>query len=61
MTDAPRTLRLPGGPRPRRGTLRTRVTVVASLGITAAVVLGVLFMYLLQMQSVRRTVDGQLR
>lgn len=58
---APRTLWLLGGLRPRRSTLRTRVTVVASLGITAAVVLGVLFMYLLQMQSVRRTIDGQLR
>ncbi|HEY3713395.1 MAG TPA: HAMP domain-containing sensor histidine kinase [Jatrophihabitantaceae bacterium] len=45
----------------RRRTLRTRVTVVASLAITAAVVLGLLLMYLLQMSSVRRTVDGQLR
>src|SRR5882757_236156 len=45
----------------RRSTLRTRVTVVASLAITAAVVLGLLLMYLLQMSSVRRTVDGQLR
>lgn len=44
----------------RRITLRTRVTAVASLGITVAVVLGVLFMYLLQMNSVRRTLDGQL-
>jgi signal transduction histidine kinase len=47
--------------RPRRSTLRTRVTVVASLAITAAVVLGLLLMYLLQMNSVRSTVDGQLR
>ncbi|MEY9968562.1 signal transduction histidine kinase [Streptacidiphilus sp. MAP12-16] len=54
---APRFL---GGLSPRRATLRTRVTVVASLGITAAVVLGVLFMYLLQMNSVHRTIDGQL-
>jgi signal transduction histidine kinase len=54
-------LRLPGGLRPQRSTLRTRVTVVASLAITAAVVLGLLLMYLLQMSSVRRTVDGQLR
>jgi signal transduction histidine kinase len=46
---------------PRRKTLRTQVTVVASIGITVAVVLGVLLMYLLQMQSVRRTIDGQLR
>jgi signal transduction histidine kinase len=45
----------------RRRTLRTRVTSVAALAITAAVVLGVLFMYLLQMQSVRRTIDSQLR
>jgi signal transduction histidine kinase len=37
------------------------VTVVASLGITAAIVLGVVVMYLLQLQSVRRTIDGQLR
>jgi signal transduction histidine kinase len=42
-------------------TLRTRVTVVASLGISAAIVLGVLLMYLLQMDSVRRTIDNQLR
>jgi signal transduction histidine kinase len=54
-------LRLLGGLRPRRSTLRTRVTVVASLAITGAVVLGLLLMYLLQMSSVRRTVDGQLR
>ncbi|MDT0264439.1 hypothetical protein [Jatrophihabitans lederbergiae] len=47
--------------RARSATLRARVTVVASLAITAAVVLGVLFMYVLQMQSVRRTIDGQLR
>lgn len=46
--------------RARSATLRARVTVVASLAITAAVVLGVLFMYVLQMQSVRRTIDGQL-
>src|SRR5216683_3280033 len=41
--------------------LRTRVTAVASLAITVAVVLGVLVMYLLQMQSVHRTIDSQLR
>ncbi|MDQ1540320.1 MAG: hypothetical protein QOH29_1046, partial [Actinomycetota bacterium] len=58
---APRGQRLVRGLRPRLRTLRTRVTVVASLAITAAVVVGVLFMYLLQMQSVRRTLDGQLR
>jgi signal transduction histidine kinase len=44
-----------------RSTLRARVTVVAGLAITAAVVLGLLLMYLLQMNSVRRTIDGQLR
>jgi signal transduction histidine kinase len=54
-------IRLPARFRPRRSTLRTRVTVVASLAITAAVVLGLLLMYLLQMSAVRRTVDGQLR
>jgi len=54
-------IRLPARFRPRRSTLRARVTVVASLAITAAVVLGVLLMYLLQMSAVRRTVDGQLR
>lgn len=48
---------VPGG----WGSLRTRVTFVASLGITAAVVLGLLLMYLLQTSSVRRTVDSQLR
>src|SRR3984893_4366204 len=41
--------------------LRTRVTAVASLAITVAVVLGVLVMYLLQMQSVHRPIDSQLR
>ncbi|MDQ2738517.1 MAG: HAMP domain-containing histidine kinase [Actinomycetota bacterium] len=45
----------------RRRALRTRVTAVAAVAITAAVVLGVLFMYLLQMQSVRGTIDSQLR
>jgi signal transduction histidine kinase len=41
--------------------LRSRVTAVASLAITVAVVLGVLVMYLLQMNSVHRTIDSQLR
>lgn len=50
--------RLRGG---RRGTLRTRVTALAGLSITVAVALGVLAMYALQMQSVRSTVDDQLR
>jgi len=49
-----------GPRRRRRRSLRARVTVVASLAITAAVVLGVLSMYLLQMQSVRATIDKQL-
>jgi signal transduction histidine kinase len=47
-------------PRPRPRTLRTRVTLVASLSITAAIVLGVLAIYLLQIQSARRTIDSQL-
>jgi signal transduction histidine kinase len=51
----------PAGSRRRRSTLRARVTVVAGFAITAAVVLGLLVMYLLQMNSVRRTIDGQLR
>jgi signal transduction histidine kinase len=42
-------------------TVRTRVTVVAGLALSAAVVLGLLVMYELQVQSVRRTIDGQLR
>jgi signal transduction histidine kinase len=48
-------------PRPRPRTLRTRVTLVASLSITAAIVLGVVAIYLLQIQSARRTIDSQLR
>jgi len=48
-------------PRPRPRTLRTRVTLVASLSITAAIVLGVVAIYLLQIQSSRRTIDSQLR
>ncbi|AUG82035.1 hypothetical protein CFP65_7455 [Kitasatospora sp. MMS16-BH015] len=44
--------------RPRR--LRSRVTIIAGLAITAGVVLGVMLMYLLQMNSVRRTIDSQL-
>jgi signal transduction histidine kinase len=47
--------------RPRRTRLRTKVTVIAGLGLSAAVVLGLLLMYLLLVQSVHRTVDGQLR
>jgi signal transduction histidine kinase len=45
---------------PWRQTLRIRVTIGASLIVTAAVVLGVLTMYALQMSSVRRTIDDQL-
>ena len=47
--------------RPRLSTLRARVTIVASLAITTAVVLGFLLMYLLQTDALRRSVDGQLR
>ena len=47
--------------RDRLRTLRARATVLASIGITAAIVLGVVLMYLLQMHSVRGTVDEQLR
>jgi signal transduction histidine kinase len=42
-------------------TLRTRVTVVAGLALTAAVALGLVIMYLLQAQSAHRTIDDQLR
>ncbi|MBL7490532.1 HAMP domain-containing histidine kinase [Frankia sp. AgB1.9] len=48
-------------PRPGGVTLRARVTATAAVAITAAVVVGVLFMYLLQMHSIRRTIDGELR
>ncbi|MGH6657153.1 MAG: ATP-binding protein [Actinocrinis sp.] len=41
--------------------LRTRVTAVAGLTLTATVTLGLVIMYLLQRQSAYRTVDGQLR
>jgi signal transduction histidine kinase len=50
--------------RPRlrpRMTLRTRVTALASLGITAAIVGGLLLLYQLQASSVRATIDDQLR
>ena len=53
--------RLIGWARPGHRSLRTRVTAVASVAITGAVVLGVLVMYLLQMGAVRRTIDSQLR
>jgi signal transduction histidine kinase len=47
--------------RSRLATLRARVTILASIAITAAVVLGFLLLYVLQTQSARNTVDGQLR
>jgi hypothetical protein len=57
-SDAARNRRLL---RPRRATLRSRVTVIAGLALSAAVVLGLVFMYLLLVQSVHRTIDQQLR
>jgi len=49
----------------RRGlpvrTLRARVTVVAGLAITAAVLLGMALLYLLQRESLRANIDGQLQ
>jgi signal transduction histidine kinase len=42
-------------------TVRTRVTVVAGLALTAAVVFGLLILYLLQRQSARQSIDAQLR
>lgn len=42
-------------------TLRLRVTVIASLVITGAVLAGLVLLYLLQIQSVHRTLDQQLR
>jgi signal transduction histidine kinase len=46
---------------PLLGTLRARVTIVASIAITAAVMLGFLLLYVLQTRAARSTVDGQLR
>jgi signal transduction histidine kinase len=43
------------------GKVRTRVTVVAGLALTAAVVLGLVVMYRLQLDSADRTIQGQLR
>ena len=43
------------------GTVRAQVTVVAGLALTAAVVLGLVVMYRLQLNSADRTIDGQLR
>ena len=64
--DAGRVTAQPGGWRrlARRaapGTVRTRVTAVAGLALTAAVVLGLVVMYRLQLNSADRTIDGQLR
>jgi signal transduction histidine kinase len=43
------------------GTVRTRVTVLAGLALTAVVVLGLVVMYRLQLNSADRTIQGQLR
>src|SRR5215469_15701574 len=43
------------------GTVRTRVTVVAGVALTAAVLLGLVGLYLLQVSSASRTVGSQLR
>src|ERR1700733_1469770 len=43
------------------GTVRARVTAVAGLALTAAVVLGLVVMYWLQLKSADSTIDGQLR
>ncbi|MFC1438999.1 HAMP domain-containing sensor histidine kinase [Streptacidiphilus sp. N1-10] len=42
-------------------TVRTRVTVVAGAALTAAVALGLVIMYLVQLGSARTTIDNQLR
>jgi signal transduction histidine kinase len=42
------------------GTVRARVTVVAGLALTAAVVLGLVVMYRLQLNSADQTIQGQL-
>lgn len=49
------------GIRPRLGTLRARVTIVASIAITGAVVVGFLLLYLQLANAAGRTVDSQLR
>ena len=43
------------------GTVRARVTAVAGLALTAAVVLGLVVMYRLQLNSADSTIQGQLR
>lgn len=45
----------------RLNTVRTRVTIVAGLALTAAVMLGLLVMYLLQVDQARSTTASQLR
>lgn len=47
--------------RPGLRTLRVRITIVAGLVITAAVIAGLIVLYTLQIQSVHNTLDGQLR
>jgi len=47
-------------PRPWRS-LRTRLTFIASLAITLAVVAGLILLYLLQIKAVHRALDNQLR
>jgi signal transduction histidine kinase len=49
------------GRRYRPSTVRSRVTLVAGLALTAAVTLGLVTMYLLQVNSAHRTVQSQLR
>ena len=43
------------------GTVRARVTAVAGLALTAAVVLGLVVMYRLQLNSADQTIQGELR
>ena len=45
----------------RRSSLRTRVTVVASVVLAVAITGGIVLLFLLQIDSVKRTVDQQLR
>ena len=47
--------------RARAGSVRTRVTVVAGLALSAAVSLGLLIMFQVQVGSVNRTTESQLR
>jgi signal transduction histidine kinase len=67
MTAGPgRTTAQPGGwrrlvRRAEPGTVRARVTAVAGLALTAAVVLGLVVMYWLQLKSADSTIEGQLR